>query len=205
MEIVIATNNPNKVREIKRIYEMLCSEKRAFTKNTEFFTLKEKNLVCRVEENGSTFAENSLIKAKAAAEKTSLAVLADDSGICVDALGGAPGIFSNRFARENDDAANRKKLLDMLREKGLTDARDRKAHFECAMTLILPTGVFSASGTSDGYILDGESGGHGFGYDCIFYSDELEKSWGEATDDEKNKVSHRARALKNVLETAGLL
>ena len=198
MEIVIATNNPNKVREIKRIYEMLCSEKRAFTKNTEFFTLKEKNLVCRVEENGSTFAENSLIKAKAAAEKTSLAVLADDSGICVDALGGAPGIFSNRFARENDDAANRKKLLDMLREKGLTDARDRKA-------LILPTGVFSASGTSDGYILDGESGGHGFGYDCIFYSDELEKSWGEATDDEKNKVSHRARALKNVLETAGLL
>ena len=125
MEIVIATNNPNKVREIKRIYEMLCSEKRAFTKNTEFFTLKEKNLVCRVEENGSTFAENSLIKAKAAAEKTSLAVLADDSGICVDALGGAPGIFSNRFARENDDAANRKKLLDMLREKGLTDARDR--------------------------------------------------------------------------------
>ncbi len=205
MEIVIATNNPNKVREIKRIYQTLCSEKRACAENPEFFALKEKNLVCRVEENGSTFAENSFIKAKAAAEKTSLAVLADDSGICVDALGGAPGIFSNRFARENDDAANRKKLLDLLREKGLTDARERKAHFECAMTLIAPTGVFTASGRSDGYILDGESGGHGFGYDCIFYSDELEKSWGEATDDEKNKVSHRARALKNVLEAAGLL
>lgn len=93
MDIVIATNNPNKVREIKRIYETLCAEKNARCQALKFFTLKEKNLTCDVEENGSTFKENSLIKAKATASQTNLAVLADDSGICVDALNGAPGVF----------------------------------------------------------------------------------------------------------------
>ena len=83
MDIVIATNNPNKVREIKRIYETLCAEKNARCQALKFFTLKEKNLTCDVEENGSTFKENSLIKAKATASQTNLAVLADDSGICV--------------------------------------------------------------------------------------------------------------------------
>lgn len=136
MDIVIATNNPNKVREIKRIYETLCTEKNARCQALKFFTLKEKNLTCDVEENGSTFKENSLIKAKATASQTNLAVLADDSGICVDALNGAPGVFSNRFAHENDDAANRKKLLKALEEKGKKAREERKAHFECAMTLI---------------------------------------------------------------------
>lgn len=126
MDIVIATNNPNKVREIKRIYETLCAEKNARCQALKFFTLKEKNLTCDVEENGSTFKENSLIKAKATASQTNLAVLADDSGICVDALNGAPGVFSNRFAHENDDAANRKKLLKALEEKGKKAREEEK-------------------------------------------------------------------------------
>lgn len=205
MDIVIATNNPNKVREIKRIYETLCAEKNARCQALKFFTLKEKNLTCDVEENGSTFKENSLIKANATASQTNLAVLADDSGICVDALNGAPGVFSNRFAHENDDAANRKKLLKALKEKGKKAREERKAHFECAMTLISGGEIFTAAGRSDGRISQSEDGTHGFGYDCIFYSEELGKSWGEASDDEKNSVSHRARALKNLLETAGLL
>lgn len=205
MDIVIATNNPNKVREIKRIYETLCTEKNARCQALKFFTLKEKNLTCDVEENGSTFKENSLIKAKATASQTNLAVLADDSGICVDALNGAPGVFSNRFAHENDDTANRKKLLKALEEKGKKAREERKAHFECAMTLISGGEIFTAAGRSDGRISESEDGTHGFGYDCIFYSEELGKSWGEASDDEKNSVSHRARALKNLLETAGLL
>lgn len=205
MDIIIATNNHNKVKEIKRIYEMLCAENNIKSTNIHFFSLKDKNLILDVEENGATFAENSLLKAKAVAKLTNISVIADDSGICVDALNGAPGIYSNRFACENNDAANRRKLLLTLQEKGAIDKEERKAHFECAMTFISNTEVIASTGKSNGYILNDESGEHGFGYDCIFYSSELNKSWGLASDDEKNTVSHRARALKNLLQAANLL
>ena len=92
-----------------------------------------------------------------------------------------------------------------MEEKGKKAREERLAHFECAMPLISGGEIFTAAGRSDGRISESEDGTHGFGYDCIFYSEELGKSWGEASDDEKNSVSHRARALKNLLETAGLL
>lgn len=117
MDIVIATNNPNKVREIKRIYETLCAEKNARCQALKFFTLKEKNLTCDVEENGSTFKENSLIKAKATASQTNLAVLADDSGICVDALNGAPGVFPTDSRMKTTTRQTEKNCLKLWKKR----------------------------------------------------------------------------------------
>lgn len=203
MEIVIATNNPDKVREIMEIYKEL-STRRPCQDRLEFFTLKDKGLICDVTEDGKTFLDNAELKARAVAMQTGISVLADDSGICVDVLNGGPGIFSNRYAEENNSPKNRKKLLKTLEELGKKSDFERKAHFECAMVLISPQGIFRATGKSDGRILAEEMGNNGFGYDCIFFSDDLQKCWGLASDIEKNRVSHRARALENLLKAIGV-
>ena len=183
-KLIAASGNEGKIKEIVKIF-----------KGVEIIPMHDAGFEGDIEENGQSFRENAYIKAKAVCDKLGLPALADDSGLCVDYLGGAPGIFSARFSGEGP-AANRALLLEKLR-----GAHDRRAHFECAVCLCLPDGrkLFGV-GQTFGSILEEERGKHGFGYDCLFYSDDLKKSFGEASAREKNKVSHRARALYDLME-----
>lgn len=189
MKLIVATNNAHKLKEIKSI---LGGE------FEEILSLKEAGAELKAEENGSTFEENAIIKARGVGA-SSMAVLADDSGLCVEVLGGAPGVKSARYASEGeenaDDASNRRKLLKEMEGKG-----ERKAKFVCAVALLWGEELYTAEGETEGRILTDERGERGFGYDSIFYSDELGKSFGEAEEEEKNGVSHRGRALKKLLE-----
>ena len=183
-KIVVASGNEGKIKEILKIF-----------KGCEIVPMREAGFTGEIEENGKSFRENALIKARAVCEKLSLPALADDSGLCVDFLGGAPGIYSARFSGEGD-AANRRLLLEKMK-----DATDRRAHFECAVCLYLPDcRTLFGVGQTFGSILQEERGKHGFGYDSLFFSDDLKKSFGEASAREKNKVSHRARALADLTE-----
>lgn len=188
MDLVIASNNANKVREIKQI----------LANHFTLYTMAEKGLDIEIEETGSTFEENALIKASTVCHATGLPALADDSGLCVERLGGAPGVYSARYAGEqHDDAQNRAKLLSALAD--CPDPKDRRAYFATAIVLYYPDGHYvSVEGKVDGYILHEETGTHGFGYDTLFYSDDLGKCFGVAEADEKNSVSHRARALRKL-------
>lgn len=189
MKLIVATNNAHKLKEIKSI---LGGE------FEEILSLKEAGAELKAEENGSTFEENAIIKARGVGT-SSMAVLADDSGLCVEVLGGAPGVKSARYASEGeenaDDASNRRKLLKEMEGK-----EERKAKFVCAVALLWGEELYTAEGETEGRILTDERGERGFGYDSIFYSDELGKSFGEAEEEEKNGVSHRGRALKKLLE-----
>ena len=190
MKILLATRNKNKAREVARIL----SEYKDNLGEIELVTLDDVGITDDVEENGTTFEENAMIKAKAGAA-TGLITLADDSGIEVDALGGAPGIYSARFAGgHGDDEANNalllKKLEGVPREK-------RTARYAVAIACVLPNGEsFTVRGTTEGLILNAYDGEGGFGYDPLFWSLDLEKSFGRATPDEKNGVSHRGRAVR---------
>lgn len=186
MNLVIASNNKHKIAEIKIIlngyFEAILS-------------LNEADINCNPDENGATFAENALIKVNEVAKHTAFAVLADDTGLCVNALGGEPGIMSARYAGDHDNAKNRAKLLQKL-----AAMQDRSAYFATAVALRYPNGhIVTAEGRVDGYILPKEDGSNGFGYDSLFFSTELGKSFGSASEEEKNSVSHRARALNNLL------
>lgn len=180
--LVVATGNAHKLREIAEIF-------------TDFEILSQKQMGFDedVEENGSTFAENALIKARAACKALRLPVIADDSGICVDALGGKPGIYSARYVGvHGDDKGNRRLLL-----RNMEGVENRNAHFACAVALVYPDGRETVvEGRTDGEILYQEEGDGGFGYDPIFFSTDLQKSFGVATSAEKNGVSHRFRALQ---------
>lgn len=187
MKLLIASNNQHKIEEIKQILG---------NKFDEILSLSDVGIVCDPEENGKTFLENALIKVYAVSKLTDLPVLGDDTGLCVDALNGAPGVHSARFAGDHDNAKNRKKLLACL--EGLTD---RKAHFTTAVALLYPDGrLITAEGNVDGKILEHEVGTNGFGYDSLFYCTELNKTFAEATAEEKNSVSHRGRALQKLAE-----
>lgn len=190
-KIVLASNNMHKVREFKEILN-----------DTEILTLKEIGFDREIIEDGSTFYENSLIKAKTIGlylkEKgLNYPVLADDSGLVVNSLNGAPGVYSARFAGEHsNDKANRQKLLKELQGKA-----DRSAYFACVIVKYMPDGShIYGKGETYGRILEKEVGYDGFGYDCLFYSNDLKKSFGEATAEEKNSVSHRKRAIENLLK-----
>jgi XTP/dITP diphosphohydrolase len=187
MNILIASNNKHKIDEIKSILGV---------KFDNIYSLSDLDIHCDPEENGVTFLENALIKAREIAQHTTFAVLADDTGLCVDALGGAPGVHSARYAgTENDSYKNKAKLLDAL--NGVTN---RNAHFETVVVLRFPDGrEIIGTGRVDGEILCKEYGDTGFGYDNIFFCTELNKSFGTATPTEKNTVSHRARALLDLL------
>lgn len=183
--LVLASGNKGKIAEIGGMLP-------------EFSVIgyKDAGLDFEIEETGATFYENALIKAKAVSEALGLPALADDSGLCVDALGGAPGIFSARFAGDGNDEHNIDKLL-----KELDGVKDRSAKFVCSLVLYYPDGkIISAEGETNGEILFERAGKNGFGYDPIFYSADLKKSLGEASSKEKNSVSHRSRALKNLKE-----
>lgn len=188
-KLIVASNNKGKIKEIKEILKGVY----------EIVPMGEAGFNEEIEENGSTFFENALIKAKAVSEALGVNALADDSGLCVDALGGAPGIYSARFSGvHGDDAANRKKLLNEL--KDLKNPDERKAKFVSSVVLYKRDGeVISGIGETHGIIGFKEEGENGFGYDSLFVSDDLGKSFGVATAEEKNAVSHRKRALIDLL------
>ena len=183
MKLVIASNNPNKVREIKTIIGDFFAE---------VYTLRDLGIDVDVEETGTTFMENALIKAKAISDLTHMCALADDSGLCVNALDGAPGVYSARYAgEEHDDKKNNALLL-----KNLEGKPDRSAYFVSTVVLYYPDGThIDAEGRTEGRILFAPEGNNGFGYDPLFYSLDLKKSFASATPEEKNGVSHRGRAL----------
>ena len=188
-KLVVATGNAHKLREISEIfteYEVISQKQAGFDED--------------VEETGLTFEENALIKARAASKALGVIALADDSGICVTALGGAPGVYSARYCgRHGFDKENRDLLL-----KNLEKEENREAYFESAIALVYPDGrEVIAHGRTYGKILRDEQGEGGFGYDCIFESDDLKKSFGLATAEEKNSVSHRYRALMALKEKLG--
>lgn len=188
MKLLIASNNEHKIREIKAI----------LNNNFEsIVSLAEVNIVCDPDETGETFYENALIKATEIAKLTKdYAILADDTGLCVNALGGLPGVHSARYAGDHNSAKNRQVLLANLK-----NATDRSAYFKTVAVLLYPDGTtLVGEGQVNGRITEQETGSDGFGYDCVFYSTELGKTFGQATDEEKNSVSHRARALRNLLE-----
>ena len=152
-----------------------------------------------VEETGTTFAENARLKAQAYAEAFGEAALADDSGLCVDALDGRPGVYSARYAPT--DAERISKLLGELAD---LPADQRTAAFVCAMALVLPDGrVFEVEGRCPGVIADGPRGQGGFGYDPVFFVPEAGKTFAELTAAEKNRISHRARATAQLKAAIG--
>lgn len=192
MEMILATNNRNKLREIR---EMLADT------GVSVISQREAGLDLEVDETGTTFAENAQIKAQAVYDAArnsgrSCWVLADDSGLSVDALGGMPGVYSHRWAGENADDADRiRKLLDALAQ---TPDAQRTARFVCDMCLIAPDGtVRHFAGTAEGTILHAPKGENGFGYDPVFGFGQ--RSFAELSDAEKNAVSHRHNALAKVL------
>ncbi len=187
MKLLIASNNQHKIDEIKQILG---------NKFEQILSLSEAGIVCDPEENGKTFLDNALIKVRAVAKLTDMPVLGDDTGLCVDALNGAPGVHSARFAGDHDNAKNRAKLLYELQ-----DETNRKAHFSTAVALLFPDGrLVTDEGRVDGEILQTEVGANGFGYDSLFYCNEIGKTFAEATAEEKNAVSHRGRALQKLAE-----
>ena len=185
-QLVVATGNKHKLREIAEIF-------------TDFYVVSQKEMGFDedVEETGETFAENALIKARAASKALNCIALADDSGLCVDALSGAPGVYSARYCGyHGDDQKNRDKLLENMQ-----GVENRAAHFTSAIALVYPDGrEVVVEGHTYGKILHEETGTGGFGYDCLFESDDLKKSFGVATAEEKNAVSHRFRALQKLRE-----
>lgn len=188
MKLAIATNNQHKLQEIRAILG---------DSFEELLSLKDLGIDVDVEETGTTLEENALIKARAILALSGIATLADDTGLMVDALNGAPGVYSARYAgEEHNDAKNRALLL-----KNLDGVKDRSSHFATVIALCYPDGkTLTASGRVNGEILLSERGTEGFGYDSLFFSTELGKTFAEATQAEKNSVSHRGRALRAMLE-----
>ena len=189
MTFFVATKNEGKKKELLRILSPLGID-----------VISEKDLkepLCEVEENGTTFEENALIKARSASKATGLPAVADDSGLCVDALGGAPGIYTARFAGEpSDSAKNNAKLLKVL--TGVPE-EERTARFVSAVACVFPDGKeFTVRGECEGRIAFELKGDKGFGYDPLFIS-EL-GCFGEISDQEKDSVSHRGKALIKLKE-----
>ena len=197
MKVILATNNANKAREIREIVS---------DKDIEIFTLADLNLDSDPEETGSTFLENATLKAESAldvAHATGLrdyAIAADDSGLCVDALDGAPGIYSARYAEVDGQpctyADNNKKLLSTLEN---VEDENRGAHFETVAVLILPDGSkIEKTGILEGKIGTSEIGTNGFGYDPIFYPRGMDKTLAQLSAQEKDAISHRGQAFRKL-------
>lgn len=191
MKMVLASKNPHKLVEIQKIVERF---------DIQLVLESELGVDIDVEETGTTFEENSLLKAKAVMEATGLPALADDSGIAVDALNGAPGVYSARYGFDDTlDDWGRLQLL-LKNTENVPDGQ-RQAQFVCVITLMTPDGqVIQARGEVHGELLRAPAGTGGFGYDPIFYYPPLGKTLAEVAPEEKNQVSHRARALKVLYE-----
>ena len=191
MRFVLATHNPGKLREMADILSHL---------NIEVVSPADLGLNVDVEETGTTFAENAMLKAKAICAAAKLPAIADDSGLCVDALNGGPGVYSARYGGEElDDRGRYLLLLNSMR--GQTT---RAAHFACAIACAFPNGkTLTAEGRCDGSIAFAPMGEGGFGYDPVFFVPEFRKTFGQLSAEEKCSVSHRGRALAAFAEKLG--
>ena len=187
MKVVLASKNPHKLVEISQITEKF---------GMELVLESQLGVDIDVEETGSTFAENSFLKAEAVMKATGMPALDDDSGICVDALGGEPGIYSARYGFDDSlDDFGRLQLL-LKNTENVPDGQ-RQAQFVCVITFVTPDGkVIQARGEVHGELLRAPFGEGGFGYDPIFYYPPFGKSLAQVSPAEKNSVSHRANALK---------
>ncbi len=188
MKIIFATGNKDKLREIRAIFGEL---------GIEVVSMKEAGINVDIVEDGTTFAENALIKARAVAKASGLPAMSDDSGLVVDALGGEPGIYSARYMGE--DTSYRIKNANIIeRLLGVPD-EERTARFVCAAALVLPDGrEFVREGAFEGRIGYEERGENGFGYDPIFYVPEKGCYSAELVPEEKNAISHRGKALREM-------
>lgn len=189
-KIVLASNNKHKIEEISSMFT-----------EYEILSMKDVGYLEDIIEDGETFFDNALIKAstisKYLREKgLEYDVLSDDSGLCCEALNGDPGVYSARYSGEHgNDKANRDKLIKELEDK------DKTAYFVCSLVLYKNDDTYiTAEGKTYGQIINEEKGDTSFGYDCIFLSDDLGATFGEASSEEKNKVSHRYRALVKLKE-----
>lgn len=183
MKIIAATKNKNKLREFGEIL-----------KGFEIISQEEAGIDIDVEETGTTFEENSRLKAEAIFKATGIPAIADDSGLCVDALGGEPGVYSARYGGEGLDDEGRVQLL--LKNMENVPDEKRTARFVCVITMVSSGGVITAKGECEGVINHAPKGENGFGYDPVFYMKEYGKTTAEMSPDEKNAVSHRGKALK---------
>lgn len=191
MKLIVASNNQHKISEIKKILEKL---------DMNVVSLKDAGIDIEVEEDGKTFEENAYKKAKEVFDIVKDGyVLADDTGLMVDAINGAPGVYSARFSGEGATyEKNNAKLLDLL--KNVQD-KDRGAKFVCVMVLIMgDSRIVKVRGEIEGRILREPRGKNGFGYDPLFYVEKFGKTFAEMSDEEKNSVSHRGRALEKLRE-----
>lgn len=189
-KIIFATTNQNKVREVKMMMEGF---------DVELYTMKDAGIDVDIVEDGTTFEENAIIKAKTIMEMTGEIALADDSGLEVDYLDGAPGIYSARFLGEDTsyDIKNNY-IIDKLKD---AKGKDRSARFVCAMAAAFPNGeVETCKGTIEGVIAYEQKGKNGFGYDPIVYVPEYEMTTGEMSPELKNSISHRGKALEQMKE-----
>ena len=188
--LVVASSNKHKIDEISKVTEkfgidVISRDDAGISKSLE------------IPEDGSTFEENSYIKAKAIMDICGKPTIADDSGLMVEALGGAPGVYSARFAGEDqNDERNNEKLKDLLKD---IPYKDRRAKFVSVITLLFPDGrKIVARGECPGHIIEEERGDNGFGYDPLFVPEGYGSTFGMLTPDVKNEISHRALALKNL-------
>lgn len=185
MKLVLASKNPHKLIELQTILGQL---------GLEVVLESDVGADVDVEETGTTFAENALLKAQAVMEATGMAAIADDSGLEVDALHGAPGVYSARYGGLQTDEDRTQLLLENLKE--IPDP-ERTARFVSVVTCVLPDGrTVSARGTCEGVIARAPAGRNGFGYDPVFYVPSLGRTFAQASSEEKNAVSHRGNALK---------
>ncbi|MCI8910169.1 MAG: XTP/dITP diphosphatase [Oscillibacter sp.] len=188
MKFVLATRNAGKLREMAHILEAL---------GIEVVSPQDLGLDLEVEETGETFAENAMLKARAVCAAARLPAIADDSGLCVDALNGGPGVYSARYGGEGLDDTGRYRLL-LNSMKGQTT---RAARFDCAIACVFPNGdELTAEGTCPGTIAFAPMGEGGFGYDPIFFVPEKAKTFSQLTEEEKAEISHRGKALEAFAE-----
>ncbi|MDO4315460.1 MAG: XTP/dITP diphosphatase [Oscillospiraceae bacterium] len=180
---VLATHNPGKLREMADILSRF---------GVEVVSPKDLGITVDVEETGATFAENAMLKARAVCKAANLPAIADDSGLCVDALNGGPGVYSARYGGEGlDDRGRCMLLLSSMRGQPT-----RAAHFACAVACAFPDGkTLTAEGRCDGTIAFAPMGEGGFGYDPVFFVPEKARTFAQLTDEEKNEISHRGKAL----------
>lgn len=184
-KIIFATGNEGKMREIREILKDL---------GMKILSMKEAGADLNIVEDGSTFLENAEIKARAVWEKTGGIVLADDSGLVIDCLNGEPGIYSARYMGE--DTSYKIKNQNLLNRAAKARGDERSARFVCSIAAVLPDGnVLHTEETMEGILADNPAGEEGFGYDPIFYLPEFQKTAAELTMEEKNKISHRGKAL----------
>ena len=194
-KIIFATGNEDKLKEIRAILNK---------PDIEIISMREAGITDDIEENGSTFSENSLIKARAVSERTGFPAMADDSGLEVDYLNGEPGIYSARYLGR-DTRHDKKNAYILEKLSGVKD-EERGARFVCAASLVLPDGrEFVRMGVMEGRIAYEAKGSNGFGYDPIFFLPEYGKTSAELSPEEKNRISHRGKALMQIKELIGEL